>query len=70
MVTGRIKTLNGYDVTKDAAIAISQYLLHNEVAPGFITPGTLMGSDFVEKLPGSEKIIWEDTRSESTDALE
>ncbi len=70
VVTGRIKTLNGYDVTKDAAIAISQYLLHNEVAPGFITPGTLMGSDFVEKLPGSEKIIWEDTRSESTDALE
>ena len=70
VVTARVVTGNGYDVTKYAAIEISQYVLNNDVAPGFNTPGCLMGADFVEKLPGSEQIQWQDTRSESTDPLE
>ncbi len=70
VVTGRAVTENGYDVTKHAAIAISQFVLKNDVPAGFITPGSLMGADFVEKLPGSEQIQWQETRSVVDDLLE
>jgi short subunit dehydrogenase-like uncharacterized protein len=47
-----------------AAIEISQHLLNNACQPGFTTPSQLMGSDFIEKLPGSGRFEWQDTRSE------
>lgn len=70
IVTGRITTANGYDLTGHAAIAISQHLLNNDIEPGFKTPSMIMGSSFVEQLPRSSTFVWEDTRSEGKDALE
>jgi short subunit dehydrogenase-like uncharacterized protein len=64
VVSGRITTANGYQLTMLAAIEISQHLLNNACQPGFTTPSQLMGSDFIEKLPGSGRFEWQDTRSE------
>jgi short subunit dehydrogenase-like uncharacterized protein len=52
----RVRTANGYALTVTAALAITQHLLANKVAPGFYTPARLMGVDFVSKLPGSSAI--------------
>ena len=53
-VTVRIKTANGYTVTKDGAITVAQKILErkNEVS-GYMTPSMLAGSGLVLELPGS-----------------
>jgi short subunit dehydrogenase-like uncharacterized protein len=56
-VTARVRVANGYDVTVQASLAIAQHLLDgNPVAAGHRTPSQLMGSGFVETLPGSGRI--------------
>ena len=45
-------TPNGYDITVTASLGIVEHLLKNEVEGGFYTPSLLMGSDYVESLPG------------------
>lgn len=52
----RVQTANGYTVTVEAPLAIVAKLLKDSYDGGAYTPATLMGSDFVTKLPGSTKI--------------
>jgi short subunit dehydrogenase-like uncharacterized protein len=56
-VTARVRVANGYDVTVQASLAIAQHLLDGKPASaGHRTPSQLMGSGFVETLPGSSRI--------------
>jgi short subunit dehydrogenase-like uncharacterized protein len=56
-VTARVRVANGYDVTVHASLAIARHLLDGKPAePGHRTPSQLMGSRFVETLPGSSRI--------------
>lgn len=50
---GRIKTANGYELTKTGSLAVVNHLLQNAPTPGYSTPAKLMGAQFVTKLPGS-----------------
>ena len=56
-VTARVRVANGYEVTVHASLAIAQHLLDGKPAePGHRTPSQIMGSGFVETLPGSSRI--------------
>jgi short subunit dehydrogenase-like uncharacterized protein len=57
-VTARIRVANGYDVTVHAALGIAGHLLHGGVVQvtGHRTPSQLMGSSYVETLPGTGRI--------------
>lgn len=55
--TARVRTANGYALTVNAALGITQHVLDNRPAPGFYTPSRLMGADYVTKLPGSSGIV-------------
>jgi short subunit dehydrogenase-like uncharacterized protein len=56
-VTARVRVANGYEVTVQASLALAQHLLDgNPAAAGHRTPSQLMGSGFVETLPGSGRI--------------
>lgn len=57
--TARIKTANGYSLTVDGALAVVEYLLAHQPAPGAYTPSKLVGADLVSKLPGSGQLIIE-----------
>ena len=52
-VTGRIRVANGYDVTIHAALGIAERVLELQRVSGHLTPAQLMGTRFVESLPGS-----------------
>ena len=56
VMSARIRVPNGYTVTKDAAVAITERLLEADVPAGFTTPARLMGSDFVTRLPGASQV--------------
>lgn len=51
--TVRIKTKHPYELTIDSAVTIASHLVHRTDAAGAYTPAKLMGSKFVESLPGS-----------------
>lgn len=51
--TGRIRVANGYDVTVHAALGIVDHLAAYTGPGGYFTPSRLVGSGFVEGLPGS-----------------
>ena len=53
-VEGGLITPNGYDLTGHAALGIVDYLLTGEVDGGYYTPSALMGSTYVNRLPGVE----------------
>ncbi len=55
--TARLKTANGYVVTQDGALAVAKHLLNGADACGSLTPSRLMGSRFVESLPGSSQLV-------------
>ncbi len=55
--TARITTANGYALTVQASIEISQYLLGNTSVEGAFTPSGLMGPQFASRLPGSSNIV-------------
>jgi short subunit dehydrogenase-like uncharacterized protein len=55
-VTARIKVANGYDVTVHAALGVLQHLLEYTGPGGYRTPTQLVGSQFVESLPGSGRM--------------
>ena len=52
-MVARIETANGYDVTVEGALMAVNFLLEQEPAPGYYTPSRLLGTDCIEKLPGS-----------------
>lgn len=51
-VSATMTTPNGYDLTRDAALAVVRHVLENEVEGGYFTPSLLLGSGFAESLPG------------------
>lgn len=51
----RIKVNNGYEVTADGGVFVSNALLGRRAdASGYHTPSMLLGADLIEKLPGTE----------------
>jgi len=57
VITGRLVTANGYDLTVTGSLGIVQYLLSDEELPsGYHTASQLMGADYVCSLPGSSEI--------------
>ncbi|MGZ3416447.1 MAG: saccharopine dehydrogenase family protein [Polyangiales bacterium] len=48
----RLKTPDGYTLTADASLAIVERVLRGEAKPGYQTPSTAFGADFVLTLPG------------------
>lgn len=59
--TARLRTANGYDVTVHAALAIVEAFLGGLLLPpGASTPGQLFGPTLIERLPGSQAMIFED----------
>jgi short subunit dehydrogenase-like uncharacterized protein len=57
----RIRVANGYVVTVHASLAILARLLGERELAGYFTPAKLMGSQFVETLPGSSQLRIEAT---------
>jgi short subunit dehydrogenase-like uncharacterized protein len=53
VVTARVVTANGYSVTVHAALGVVARLLAGGAPAGALTPARLMGSRYVETLPGS-----------------
>jgi short subunit dehydrogenase-like uncharacterized protein len=51
-----LRTANGYLHTVHAALGILERVLRGDTPHGFTTPALLMGTEFVESLPGSSKI--------------
>jgi short subunit dehydrogenase-like uncharacterized protein len=54
--TARLRTANGYSLTVYAALGILHEVLGRACNPGFTTPSSLVGADFVSSLPGSSTI--------------
>lgn len=55
-LVGRVQTANGYTVTVHGALGIVERLLGASAEAGATTPARLMGSRYVESLPGSSPI--------------
>jgi short subunit dehydrogenase-like uncharacterized protein len=53
--TARLRTGNGYDVTRHGAVAMVATVLNSNFVGGNYTPSQLMGANFVTTLPGSSK---------------
>jgi short subunit dehydrogenase-like uncharacterized protein len=56
VLTGRMRTANGYSLTVNAALGILGEVLEGVPDPGFTTPALLVGPDFASTLPGSTPI--------------
>jgi short subunit dehydrogenase-like uncharacterized protein len=54
--TARLRTANGYSLTVHSALGILGEVLGRACNPGFTTPSSLVGADFVSTLPGSSTI--------------
>lgn len=54
---GRIRLANSYSLTVDSSLGLAQHLLERAPAEGgMYTPSQLVGWQFVERLPGCERI--------------
>ena len=47
-------TPNGYRLTAEAAWAIVQRVVGNQIQPGFHTPAEALGGEFIHQLPGTQ----------------
>ena len=56
VLTGRMRTANGYSLTVNASLGILREVLEGAPDPGFTTPALLVGPDFASTLPGSTPI--------------
>src|SRR5690606_33529768 len=56
VVTARLQTANGYDVTVHGTVMAIKHLLDYTGPGGYFTPSRLFGARCVEALPGSGKI--------------
>lgn len=54
--TARLRTANGYSLTVQSSLGILGEVLGRACNPGFTTPSSLVGPDFVTTLPGSSTI--------------
>ncbi|GLQ31809.1 saccharopine dehydrogenase family protein [Litoribrevibacter albus] len=56
-VQARLKTLNGYEVTKYGAVHLAKHILTSDpVKRGSTTPSLLLGASLISELPGSSPI--------------
>ena len=55
--TARVKTANGYTLTIPGALAVTNFLLCNDVQGGFTTPSRLMGHGLLARLPGGGQMV-------------
>jgi short subunit dehydrogenase-like uncharacterized protein len=55
-VAARLTVAEGYEFTARAAVACAERVLAGGVAPGFQTPSTAFGADFVLSIEGSERV--------------
>lgn len=53
VLTARIRTVNVYSLTIMGALAVIEYLLHQQPKGGAYTPSRLVGADLVTRLAGS-----------------
>jgi len=53
-VSGRVTTLDPYDLTADAVVRIVHRVSSGSVAPGAYTPSKALGPDFVRELDGAK----------------
>jgi saccharopine dehydrogenase (NAD+, L-lysine-forming) len=53
-VSGRVTTLDPYDLTADAVVRIARHLSAGGVEPGAYTPSKALGADFVRDLDGAK----------------
>jgi short subunit dehydrogenase-like uncharacterized protein len=51
----RLETPSGYETTRLAGVEAARRILAGEVRPGFQTPATAFGADFVLSLPGVKR---------------
>ena len=51
-IRATMRTPNGYTLTADASLAVTEHLLAESVEGGYFTPSLLMGADFAGRLPG------------------
>ncbi len=56
-VSGRVRTPNVYALTADAAVSAAERTLAGDPDPGFGTPATAFGPDFVLDLEGTEREV-------------
>ena len=56
VIRARLTTVDGYDFTALAAVAIAKRVLAGEFEPGFQTPGRVYGADFVLGIDGATRI--------------
>ena len=56
VIRARLTTVDGYDFTALAAVAIAKRVLAGEFEPGFRTPGRVYGADFVLGIDGATRI--------------
>ncbi|HTZ09768.1 MAG TPA: saccharopine dehydrogenase NADP-binding domain-containing protein [Acidimicrobiales bacterium] len=52
--SGRITTLDPYDLTADSVVRIAARIARGEIAPGASTPSKALGPDFVRELDGTK----------------
>ena len=50
-VSATMTAPNGYDLTVTAGLAVTRYVLENDIEGGYYTPSLLMGAGFAESLP-------------------
>ncbi|HAH10027.1 MAG TPA: saccharopine dehydrogenase [Alphaproteobacteria bacterium] len=55
-VTSRLRTMEGYSLTRETAVAIAARVLSGQFKPGFQTPSLAFGADFVLGFAKSERI--------------
>jgi short subunit dehydrogenase-like uncharacterized protein len=56
VIRARLRTVDGYDFTALAAVAIAERVIRGEFEPGFQTPGRVYGADFVLSIGGTTRI--------------
>lgn len=54
-VTARLEGPEAYDFTALAAVAVTKRVLQGEAKPGFQTPASVYGADFVLEIPGVKR---------------
>ena len=53
-VSGKVTTLDPYDLTADSVVRIARRLAAGTIAPGAYTPSQALGADFVRELDGAK----------------
>jgi short subunit dehydrogenase-like uncharacterized protein len=55
-VTSSLRAPEGYELTRDTALLIAQRVVAGDFKPGYQTPSSAYGPDFILEVPGTERI--------------